>query len=211
MAHITFRFNPQKALESILYLTPKISDSDVYGICKLLYLADKTSLEKYGRFIFGESYCAMEKGATPSNVYDLLKESTITPLDELEVRGNQVTARRDANLEYLSESDIECLDQVINIWGKSPNWARRDAAHDAAWKKAWDKRGGKGSVAINKDEVIECESKKNLNIVDLTGAGDLFAAGYLHGYINNLTVGDSLKKGTEMSSKIIQTIGARLS
>ena len=72
-------------------------------------------------------------------------------------------------------------------------------------------RGGKGSVAINKDEVIECESKKNLNIVDLTGAGDLFAAGYLHGYINNLTVGDSLKKGTEMSSKIIQTIGARLS
>lgn len=155
MAHITFRFNPQKALESILYLTPKISDSDVYGICKLLYLADKTSLEKYGRFIFGESYCAMEKGATPSNVYDLLKESTITPLDELEVRGNQVTARRDANLEYLSESDIECLDQVINIWGKSPNWARRDAAHDAAWKKAWDKRGGKGSVGIPVESIAE--------------------------------------------------------
>ena len=71
-------------------------------------------------------------------------------------------------------------------------------------------RGEKGSVAINKNEVIECESKKNLNIVDLTGAGDLFAAGYLHGYINNLTMGESLKKGTEMSSKIIERIGARL-
>ena len=71
-------------------------------------------------------------------------------------------------------------------------------------------RGEKGSVAITKDIVIECESKKNLKIVDLTGAGDLFAAGYLHGYINNLTILESLKKGTEMSSKIIQQIGARL-
>jgi len=71
-------------------------------------------------------------------------------------------------------------------------------------------RGESGSVAINKSEVITCESKKNLNIVDLTGAGDLFAAGYLHGYINNLTIHESLEKGTEMSSKIIQQMGARL-
>ena len=71
-------------------------------------------------------------------------------------------------------------------------------------------RGEKGSIAINKDTVIECESEKNLKIIDLTGAGDLFAAGYLHGYINNLTILESLKKGTEMSSKIIQQIGARL-
>ena len=71
-------------------------------------------------------------------------------------------------------------------------------------------RGEKGSVAITKNEVIQCESKKGLDIVDLTGAGDLFAAGYLHGYINALTTKDSLQKGTEMSSKIIQKIGARL-
>ena len=71
-------------------------------------------------------------------------------------------------------------------------------------------RGEKGSIAIYKNEIIECESQKNLKIIDLTGAGDLFAAGYLHGYINNLTTSESLKKGTEMSSKIIQKIGARL-
>ena len=71
-------------------------------------------------------------------------------------------------------------------------------------------RGEKGSVAIKNNKVTEWDSKKNLQIVDLTGAGDLFAAGYLHGYINDLTILDSLKKGTEMSSKIIQTIGARL-
>ena len=71
-------------------------------------------------------------------------------------------------------------------------------------------RGENGSVAINKEGVIECQSRKDLKIVDLTGAGDLFAAGYLHGYINNLTIGESLENGTEMSSKIIQQIGARL-
>tara|TARA_B100001093_G_C26707362_1_gene961849 strand:+ start:131 stop:1060 length:930 start_codon:yes stop_codon:yes gene_type:complete len=71
-------------------------------------------------------------------------------------------------------------------------------------------RGEKGSVAINNDEIIECESKKNLKVIDLTGAGDLFAAGYLHGHINNLTMGESLEEGTKMSSKIIQKIGARL-
>ena len=71
-------------------------------------------------------------------------------------------------------------------------------------------RGENGSVAINKDQIIECESKKDLDIKDLTGAGDLFAAGYLHGYINNLTIRESLEKGTDMSSKVIQQIGARL-
>jgi len=71
-------------------------------------------------------------------------------------------------------------------------------------------RGEKGSVVIKNNEIIECQSKSNLKIVDLTGAGDLFAAGFLHGYINNLSIKDSLEKGTEMSSKIIEKIGARL-
>jgi len=72
-------------------------------------------------------------------------------------------------------------------------------------------RGKKGSVAIHKNEVIECGVQKNLKIIDLTGAGDLFAAGFLHGYVNNLSMKESLEKGTELSSKVIQKIGARLS
>ena len=71
-------------------------------------------------------------------------------------------------------------------------------------------RGEKGAIAIKGDEVVECGIKKDLKIVDLTGAGDLFAAGYLHGYVNNLSIKESLEKGTNMSSKIIQKIGARL-
>ena len=71
-------------------------------------------------------------------------------------------------------------------------------------------RGEKGAIAIKGGEVVECEVMKNLKIVDLTGAGDLFAAGFLHGFINKLSLKESLDKGTEMSSKIIQQIGARL-
>ncbi len=71
-------------------------------------------------------------------------------------------------------------------------------------------RGEKGAIAINGDEVIESDIQKNLKIVDLTGAGDLFAAGFLHGYINKLSIKKCLEKGTEMSSRVIQQIGARL-
>ena len=71
-------------------------------------------------------------------------------------------------------------------------------------------RGENGAIAIKEDDVVECDVQKNLKIVDLTGAGDLFAAGFLHGHVNNLSIKESLQKGTEMSSKVIQQIGARL-
>ncbi len=71
-------------------------------------------------------------------------------------------------------------------------------------------RGHKGAIAINKDEIVECTANKDLKIKDLTGAGDLFAGGFLHGLINSKSVKESLETGTEMSSKVIQIIGARL-
>ena len=71
-------------------------------------------------------------------------------------------------------------------------------------------RGEKGAISILGNQIYEVNVKKNLNIIDLTGAGDLFASGYLHGYLNNFSQKDCLEKGTEMSSKIIQQIGARL-
>ena len=99
--------------------------------------------------------------------------------------------------EILSLINAKSFDEVI-LFGKQID------------KLLVIKRGEKGSVAVQKNKVVECAGQKNLKIVDLTGAGDLFAAGFLHGYINNLSPKESLKKGTEMSSKIIQKIGARL-
>ncbi len=71
-------------------------------------------------------------------------------------------------------------------------------------------RGNMGAIAINENKIVDCPANKNLQIKDLTGAGDLFAAGFLHGLINNKTTKESLEIGTEMSSKVIQIIGARL-
>ena len=99
--------------------------------------------------------------------------------------------------EILELIDAKSFDDVISF-GKKIN------------KTLVITRSDKGSVAIHQNEVIECESQKNLRIIDLTGAGDLFAAGFLHGYINKRSINESLRKGTEMASKVIQTIGARL-
>ncbi len=70
-------------------------------------------------------------------------------------------------------------------------------------------RGENGALAIEGGQTVECRARKNLKITDLTGAGDLFAAGFLHGYVNKLSLRESLEKGTELSSKIIQQVGAR--
>ena len=99
--------------------------------------------------------------------------------------------------EILELIDAKSFDEVISF-GKKLN------------KTLVITRSDKGSIAINNNEVFECDSRKNLKIVDLTGAGDLFAAGFLHGYINKMSIQKSLQKGTEMASEIIQTIGARL-
>jgi hypothetical protein len=136
MASITFEFNQTKAVEAILYLANKRNDSGIYVICKLLYLADKCSLEKYGRFIFGDSYSAMKRGATPSNAYDLLKEAVKTPVNGIKVEGNKVIPLRGPNLDCLSKSDIECLEQIIN----TSHWRMIKDTHDDAYQKSWDNR-----------------------------------------------------------------------
>lgn len=144
MLSITFEFRRTKAVEVILYLANRISRPEKYNICKLLYLADKVSLEKYGRFIFGESYVAMKNGATPSNAYDLIKEADCKPVDGISMKGNQIIPLRDADPDCLSESDIECLDQIIRVYGNRPHEGRK-AAHDNAYRRSWDNRAGKGS------------------------------------------------------------------
>ena len=99
--------------------------------------------------------------------------------------------------EIMSLIDVKKFDDVINF-AKEIN------------KLIVITRGDKGAVVINKNEIVECSAKSNLEIKDLTGAGDLFAGGFLHGYVNNKSIKESLEHGTEMSSKIIQVIGARL-
>ena len=78
MPNTPFRFDQEKAIETIIYLSGYVDNPSHLGICKLLYFADKTSLEKYGRFIFGDDYLAMKAGPVPSGAYDLIKAADET-------------------------------------------------------------------------------------------------------------------------------------
>ncbi len=109
----------------------------------------------------------------------------------------------------------------VKVATHDSSWLKKFAEHTQAFEEVIEfgkqlgklliiTRGEKGSIAIKNQEIVECQSKPNLKIVDLTGAGDLFAAGFLHGLINNFSIKECLEKGTEMSSKIIQKVGARL-
>jgi uncharacterized phage-associated protein len=150
--NIAFTFNRKKAIETILYLSNRVSEHDIYGICKLLYLADKISLENYGRFIFGETYCAMERGATPSNAYDLIKKRNIS---EFKINNYEIIPLRDADLSYFSKSDIYSLNKIIEQYGDK-NWrARYKAAHDEAYWQAWDRRGNDESVDMPIDTIAK--------------------------------------------------------
>ncbi len=155
MAKISFQFDRRKAIETILYLSNRIkAECEVYGICKLLYFADKLSLEHYGRFLFGDSYVAMEQGSTPSNAYNLLKPEA--NLSDLRVEGNKVITLRDADLDYFSKSDIKCLDKIIERDNKMPSkYYRWEEAHDSAWEKSWEKKGTHKSIEIPIESIAE--------------------------------------------------------
>ena len=90
--------------------------------------------------------------------------------------------------EIMSLIDAKSFDEVINF-------------SKSLGKIIVLTRGDKGAVAINKNEVVECGIKQGLKIVDLTGAGDLFAAGFLHGHVNDMKLKECLDKGTEIVIK----------
>jgi sugar/nucleoside kinase (ribokinase family) len=188
----------ERTMCTFLGTAGKINDQDVDE--KKIKKADIIFLEGY-LWDEGEPKKAFEKAIQYSNkvamsLSDLFCVERHKPhfLDLVKNKLDIIFANEQ---EIISLSDTKSFDDVINFC-KQIN------------KNFIITRGEKGAISVNGDEVIECESKKNLLIKDLTGAGDLFAAGYLHGILNEMTTQESLAKGTELSSKIIQKIGARI-
>ena len=149
----------------------------------------------------GEPKKAFEKGINNSNkvamsLSDLFCVERHKP-HFLELVKNKLDITFTNEQEIMSLIDAKKFDDVINF-AKEVN------------KLIVITRGDKGAVAIDSNEIVECQAKNNLQIKDLTGAGDLFAGGFLHGMINNKSIKESLEIGTEMSAKVIQIIGARL-
>lgn len=118
-----FTFNIDKAISSLLYVSKDVHN--LYNIMKVFYFADKLHLSKYGRFMFGETYYAMRKGHVPSTIYDIIKfvRGNGTKIfgaelkNAIEVNKNDVRAKQQANLDFLSPSEIECLNDAIKEYG----------------------------------------------------------------------------------------------
>ena len=188
----------ERTMVTFLGTAGKINENDIDGSavknCEILFLEGYLWDE-------GEPKKAFEKAINYSNkvamsLSDLFCVERHKP-HFLELVKNKLDITFANEQEIMSLIDVKKFDDVINF-AKEIN------------KLIVITRGDKGAIAINKKEVVECEAKKNLQIKDLTGAGDLFAGGFLHGLINNKTTKESLEIGTEMSSKVIQIIGARL-
>ena len=188
----------ERTMCTFLGIAGKVSDKDI----------DENAV-KSSELVFLEGYLWDE--GEPKTAFDkamkLSKKTAMTLSDKfcvdrhkksfLNLVNNKLDITFANEIEILSLIDAKNFNEVISF-GKQLG------------KLIVITRSGKGSIAIQKNEVVEYDSQKNLKIVDLTGAGDLFAAGFLHGHINSLTIKESLQKGTEMASKIIQKIGARL-
>jgi uncharacterized phage-associated protein len=150
-----FRFDPDKGLEVLLYISNRISNKDLYWVLKVPYLADKYHLREAARLICGNTYYAMKDGPVPSDMYDLIKDvrdNRRSPhLDRaraaFHVEGNTIQPKRDANGEFFSKTDIECLDRAIReIGGLSFN-ELKNLTHDAAYESA-DSNGEMSLEAI---------------------------------------------------------------
>jgi len=188
----------ERTMCTFLGIAGKVSDKDI----------DEKAV-KNSELIFLEGYLWDE--GDPKTAFNkainISKKTAMTLSDKfcvdrhkksfLDLVNNKLDITFANELEILSLIDAKSFDEVISF-------------SKEIGKIVVITRSEKGSLAIQKNEVIECDSQKNLKIVDLTGAGDLFAAGFLHGYVNNLSIKESLEKGTKMASKIIQKIGARL-
>ena len=187
----------ERTMCTFLGTAGKINENDIDG--KVLKNSEITFLEGY-LWDEGEPKSAFDKAIKNSNKVAM----SLSDLFCVE--------RHKANFLDLVKNKIDITfanEQEITSLMDAKNFKEVISFSQQIRKLIIITRGEKGSVAINSDKVIECGSKKDLEIIDLTGAGDLFAAGYLHGYINNLSILSSLEKGTELSSKIIQKIGAR--
>ena len=188
----------ERTMCTFLGTAGKINSNDIDS--KIIKSAEITLLEGY-LWDEGDPKKAFEKAINSSNKVAMSLSDIFCverhKYDFLDLVKHKLDIVFANEQEILSLIDSKSFDEVISF-SKNLN------------KNIIITRGANGAVAIKNNKIYECEARKNIKITDLTGAGDLFAAGYLHGIINNLEIDESLHKGTELATKIIQKMGARI-
>jgi len=138
-----FRFDPEKALQVILWIAKRVRKANFHRISKIVYFADRAHLQQYGRQIYGDSYAAMRHGPVPSGIYDMLKAvrgGGHSPVEDkareaFDVVGKYtVVPKHDADPDFFSESDIESLEWAVKTYGRKAFGELTRLSHDAAWK-----------------------------------------------------------------------------
>jgi len=141
--------DPRAAREIIVYLAKRLQEPSFHRIAKLLYFADKLHLQRYGRLILGDRYVAMKYGPVPSFVYDMLKAARNAssggtresqPAFTVHSNGRTVLPLRSADLDWISDSERECLDEVIRLYGNRSFQELTDLSHDEAWRQTEENR-----------------------------------------------------------------------
>lgn len=129
-----------KAIEAVVYLASQINDPTKMKICKLLYFADKLHMSRYGRFISGDNYVAMEHGPVPSKIYNIIRRvERGEENDAFSVPNSRTIApQRPADLYEFSDTDIECFEETLRDYGNKTAKQLRDMSHGDAWDKVSD-------------------------------------------------------------------------
>lgn len=147
MAIAPIRFDPESALELVLYVSNRLRHPTLHSVSKVLYFADREHLSRYGSLLSGDNYVAMRHGPVPSAIYNLLKaaagrQEPLIPAQFYELvnqslkveNQRRVLPLREANLDLLSASQLECLDESIKANGRLSFQRLAAKSHDAAWK-----------------------------------------------------------------------------
>jgi uncharacterized phage-associated protein len=151
-------FNKDKAVAVVLYLAMRTTRPSFMSIAKLMYFADITHLERYGRFISTDHYVAMQHGPVPSHTYALMRDSeTYSDCGFRVIDEYFIEPIDPPGLGELSSTDVKCLDQIIDRFGDAPTWYLRNLSHDHAWHRAWKraKKEGKGSTRITEKDLLD--------------------------------------------------------
>ena len=188
----------ERTMCTFLGTAGKINDNDVDE--NIIKSADVTFLEGY-LWDEGDPKKAFDKAIKNSNIV-AMSLSDLFCVERHKAHFLDLVKNK-LDIIFANEQEILSLTEA-NSFDDAINFSKQIK------KNIVITRGEKGAISIKDNEIVECEAKTNLKIKDLTGAGDLFAAGYLHGFINKLSTSESLNKGTELSAKIIQKIGARI-
>lgn len=152
-----------KSIEAIVYLACRLKDPTKLKIFKLLYFADKLHMSRYGRFILGDYYAALKHGPVPSKTYDMVKEvEEGQVIDAFTVRNKRdICPNREAELVEFSETDIECLDEILRVYGRATATQVRNISHGDAWNKAsnngaiFDDGNSPNSVPIPLEYIVD--------------------------------------------------------